>query len=143
MRPYCTGELSGYPIPPTPLAAQLLERGRLPRRPLAFPPTRFSHPNRGIKSSPRIVCTQGPICGGRLRFVERCCKLATDQGGGKRPASGQFKFPSRTTIALIAPSQRGRALQLAAAGVVRAIFSGILLLDMQHRQRRQLRPVAE
>src|SRR6516164_3534949 len=84
MRPYCTGELSGYPIPPTPLAAQLLERGRLPRRPLAFPPTRFSHPNRGIKSSPRIVCTQGPICGGRLRFVERCCKLATDQGGGKR-----------------------------------------------------------
>ena len=76
----------------------------------------------------------------------KICRALLQIGDGPRwreAASGQFKFPSRTTIALIAPSQRGRALQLAAAGVVRAIFSGILLLDMQHRQRRQLRPVAE
>src|SRR6516225_2856338 len=69
--------------------------------------------------------------------------LLLDRPRRREAASVQFKLPSHTTTAPIAPMQRGRALQLAAAGAVRAISSGILLSDMRRRQKRQLQRIAE
>jgi hypothetical protein len=50
------------------------------------PTTRAAHPFFKLGAYPFnvFVCTQGPICGGRLRFVERCCKSATVQVGRRR-----------------------------------------------------------
>jgi len=55
----------------------------------------------------------------------------------------KLELPLQTTTVLIAPTQRGRALQLAAADAVRAISSAILLSDIRHRRERPLQQTVE
>jgi hypothetical protein len=66
------------PIPPTPQSLSNQKRGRLPRRPLVFPNlrTRFSPSQRSLTAN---CVHERATCGGRLRFVERCCKSATSR----------------------------------------------------------------
>ena len=76
--------------------------------------------------------------------VDGCrSEKSQNKGPGRRGAAVQLKLPLHTTTALIAPTQRGRALQLAAADAVRAISSAILLSDIQHRRERPLQQTVE
>src|SRR5262252_3240445 len=84
-----------------------------------------------------------PVCWPALsnttkpRLPVRRLTTAAGSGGLK------LELPLQTTTVLIAPTQRGRALQLAAADAVRAISSAILLSDIRHRRERPLQQTVE